>query len=96
MALSPDQLQAIDQHLRKANWLLNEDLITELTDHYVAGIEDHLTQGVSFESAVTAVHTGFGGRKGLLKMEEEYQKQKYRAVGRLEWQTIRLFVIGPR
>ncbi|GAB3897269.1 hypothetical protein GCM10028803_15580 [Larkinella knui] len=73
MALTPDQLTAIDRHLRKENWLLNEDLIAELTDHYANGIADQLATGVPFELAMSDIHKGFGGRKGLLKMEEDYQ-----------------------
>jgi hypothetical protein len=66
--LTPAQLTAIDQHLRKENWLLNEDLITELTDHYINGISDRLASGMAFDVALQEIHTGFGGRKGLLKM----------------------------
>lgn len=73
MNLTSDQLKAIDRHLRKENWLLNEDLIAELADHYVAGLEDRLAKGMTFDAALREMHTGFGGRKGLLKMEEEYQ-----------------------
>ncbi|WP_256366029.1 hypothetical protein [Spirosoma sp. KCTC 42546] len=40
--LTPIQLSAIDNHLRKENWLLNEDLITELTDHYINSIDEKL------------------------------------------------------
>ncbi|RCR70236.1 hypothetical protein [Larkinella punicea] len=72
MALTNEQLTAIDRHLRKENWLLNEDLIDELTDHYANGIEEQLTTGVPFELAMSDIHKGFGGRKGLLKMEEDY------------------------
>ncbi|WP_138990043.1 hypothetical protein [Larkinella sp. C7] len=72
MALTPDQLTAIDRHLRKENWLLNEDLIAELTDHYANGIAEQVANGIPFELALIDIHKGFGGRKGLLKMEEEY------------------------
>lgn len=94
--LTPAQLTAIDQHLRKENWLLNEDLISELTDHYVNGISDRLAQGLTFEVALREMHTAFGGRKGLLKMEEEYQIQNYRKLGLMEWQLIRSFMHGSR
>ncbi|ADB42467.1 hypothetical protein [Spirosoma linguale] len=94
--LTPTQLTAIDQHLRKENWLLNEDLLSELTDHYINGISDRLAQGMTFEMALRELHTGFGGRKGLLKMEEEYQVQNYQKLGQLEWQLIRSFMDGSR
>ena len=81
--LTPDQLTAIDRHLRKENWLLNEDLIAELTDHYVAGVENRLVQGIAFDVAIRETHTSFGGRKGLLKMEEDFQKNQARNSGRL-------------
>ncbi|MGM9507908.1 hypothetical protein ACS5NO_09280 [Larkinella sp. GY13] len=79
MALTPDQLTAIDRHLRKENWLLNEDLVAELTDHYANGIAEQLANGVPFELALIDIHKGFGGRKGLLKMEEEYLAEMFRA-----------------
>lgn len=72
--LTPAQLALIDKHLRSDNWLLNNDLIAELTDHYVDAISDKLTQGIPFEIAIQDVHHSFGGRKGLLRMEENYQK----------------------
>lgn len=75
MALTADQLLAIDRHLRKDNLLLNEALITELTDHYIAGLEDLMSTGTSFEKALAAIHTGFGGRKGLLALEEKSNEQ---------------------
>ncbi|GAB2526251.1 hypothetical protein [Spirosoma aerophilum] len=94
--LTPTQFTAIDQHLRKENWLLNEDLIAELTDHYINGISERLAQGMAFDLALREIHTGFGGRKGLLRMEEEYQVQSYRKLGQLEWQLIRSFMNGSR
>ncbi len=94
--LTPDQLNQIDQHLRKENWLLNEDFIAELTDHYAAGIDDRMAHGLSFSDALRAVHTDFGGRKALLKMEEEAQKQQGRKYHRQEWELIRSFTQGPR
>jgi hypothetical protein len=73
----PDQLAAIDRHLRKDNWLLNEALIAELTDHYANATAERMAQGLPFETALWDVHKGFGGRKGLLKMEEEYALSQY-------------------
>ncbi|WP_288429170.1 hypothetical protein [uncultured Spirosoma sp.] len=94
--LTPDQLNQINQHLRKENWLINEDLIAELTDHYAAGIDERMAHELSFTDALCAVHTDFGGRKGLLKMEEEAQKQQAKKYYRQEWELIRSFVQGPR
>ncbi|WP_461066887.1 hypothetical protein [Spirosoma horti] len=76
--LTSAQLSTIDQHLRKENWLLNEDLIAELTDHYIQGISERLDQGMEFSVALRDIHTGFGGRKGLLKMERHYNRVTYR------------------
>ncbi|NID12062.1 hypothetical protein [Fibrivirga algicola] len=72
--LTPAQLTLIDKHLRSDNWLLNNDLIAELTDHYVDAISDKLIQGIPFNLALLDVHRSFGGRKGLLNMEENYQQ----------------------
>lgn len=94
--LTPTQLSIIDQHLRKENWLLNEDLIAELTDHYIDGLTDRLEQGMELPVALRDIHTGFGGRKGLLQLEEEYQVQKARRFYTIEWQFVRSFVQGRR
>ena len=38
--LTTAQLKFIDKHLRSDNWLINNDLIAELTDHYVDAVTD--------------------------------------------------------
>jgi hypothetical protein len=96
MALSPDQLAAIDRHLRKENWLLNESLIAELTDHYANATADLLAQGISFELALVDVQKAFGGRKGLLKMEEEFGITQYRSTIRLTRQLFKSYFRLPR
>ncbi|MVM38855.1 hypothetical protein GO730_17070 [Spirosoma sp. HMF3257] len=90
------QLTAIDQHLRKENWLLNEDLITELTDHYINGIDERLAQGMAFDVAIREIHSGFGGRKGLLKMEEDYQLSQTKNNGRIIREKIALYFRKPQ
>ena len=94
--LTTDQLAAIDRHLRKDNWLLNEDLITELTDHYANAIADHLSRGITFETALNDVHKGFDGRKGLLKMEETYQTEKSKQLDVFAWREVRRMTEGDR
>ena len=94
--LTPEQKTAIDRHLRKENWLLNRDLIVELTDHYTEGVEERMANGTSFETAVREIHANFGGRKGLLHMEEEYQNQKYHQLELKEWRLVQSFMHGPR
>lgn len=94
--LTTDQLQAIDRHLRKENWLLNEELITELKDHYIAGIEERMAHGIPFDTAILEIYAGFGGRKGLLKMEEEYRKAQARNNGRIIRQRIASYFQLPR
>ena len=94
--LTPAQLQAIDQHLRKENWLLNEDLLTELTDHYVVGINERLTQGVTFNIALREIHRNFGGRQGLLKMEEEKSRNRSPIIARELRQLIGSYFQPPR
>jgi hypothetical protein len=94
--LTTNQLQAIDHHLRKENWLLNEELITELTDHYVAGIENRLTQGIEFDTALKAIHADFGGRKGLITMEEGFQISQTKLVMDLTKQQVFSFFRLPK
>ena len=38
--LTTAQLKLIDKHLHSDNWLTNNDLIAELTDHYVDAVTD--------------------------------------------------------
>lgn len=92
----PAQLAAIDRHLRKDNWLLNETLIAELTDHYANATAERMAQGIPFETALWDVHKGFGGRKGLLKMEEEYAVTQAKHTGRLNWQCFKMYFQRPR
>lgn len=91
MALSPDQLAAIDRHLRQENWLLNESLVAELTDHYATAIVESLAQGIPFDLAIVDVHKGFGGQKGLLKMEEEYALGQYQQSRKVFKQVFRSY-----
>ncbi|ARK10549.1 hypothetical protein A6C57_09545 [Fibrella sp. ES10-3-2-2] len=74
--LAPVRLTLIDQHLRRENWLRNDDLIAELTDHYADALSDKLAKGVPFELALEEVCHSFGGRIGLLTMEENYLKMR--------------------
>ncbi len=94
--LTTDQLTAIDRHLRKENWLLNEDLITELTDHYINGVSERMGKSTTFDAAIREVHRDFGGRKGLLEMEEDYQANLSRQLDTSIWREIRLFFEQPR
>lgn len=94
--LTTDQLSAIDRHLRKDNWLLNEDLIAELTDHYADAIADQSGCGVSFDTALNDVHKSFGGRKGLLKMEEDFVAQAYRAPMLAYFKNLKTFLYWPK
>ena len=70
--LTSTQIALIDKHLRSDNWLLNNGLITELTDHYQESIATYIAGGKTFDEALRAVHADFGGRKGLLAMEESF------------------------
>lgn len=96
MTLTTDQLTAIDRHLRKENWLLNEDLIAELADHYANGIEERMANGIPFDLALLDIHKGFGGRKGLLKMEEDYQIGQKQGNVRLFWSILIQYLKFPR
>ncbi|OIN60175.1 hypothetical protein [Arsenicibacter rosenii] len=94
--LTNDQLAAIDRHLRKDNWLLNEDLIAELTDHYANAITEAVANGQAFDSALANVHHSFGERKGLLSMEETYQTEKAKHLDTMVWREVRRMMQGDR
>ena len=76
--LTPDQLTAIDQHVRshlhKTHWLQQEDFIDEITDHYANGISERMSRGHSFDTALTSVYDSFGQSIGLKKLELTYWK----------------------
>ncbi|OIN60176.1 hypothetical protein [Arsenicibacter rosenii] len=93
--LTTDQLAAIDRHLRKDNWLLNEDLIAELTDHYANAITEAMEQGQSFDNALVGIHQSFGGRRGLLTMEDAFIKNSYTAAWLAVKQAARLLLLSP-
>ncbi|QMW03039.1 hypothetical protein [Spirosoma foliorum] len=76
--LTPAQQATLDYHLREANLLTNEELILELTDHYSTDLTERIAQGMTFETALTAIQTAFGGRKGLQKMERAYNRVTFR------------------
>lgn len=76
--LTPAQQATLDYHLRETIQLSNEDLILELIDHYTIALDDRLRQGMTFESALNDVQNGFGGRKGLQKMERQYNRVTYK------------------
>jgi hypothetical protein len=80
------QLQQIDKHLRSDNWLLNRAFIAEMADHYATAITDRMAAGEAFDAALRAVHTSFGGRRGLLAMEESFVAGQMRGAKREFWQ----------
>ena len=76
--LTPAQQSTLDYHLRETNLLTNEELILELTDHYTTALLDRMAEGMTFETALTATQKAFGGRKGLQKMERQYNRVTFR------------------
>ena len=87
--LTPNQLITIDNHLRRANRLTNEELIQELTDHYTAALSERMAQGMPFDTALADVEQAFGGRQGLQKMERGYNRITFRQYDSLWLQYIR-------
>ncbi|RIV27273.1 hypothetical protein DYU11_02880 [Fibrisoma montanum] len=78
MNLTQAQLQAIDYHLRYDNLLTNEELILELTDHYSASLDELLSTGLAFGTALATITAGFGGCNELQKMERQYNRITFR------------------
>ncbi|AUD07458.1 hypothetical protein [Spirosoma pollinicola] len=76
--LTPAQKATLDYHLRDTNLLTNEELILELTDHYTTALLERMTEGMTFETALTATQKAFGGSKGLQKMERQYNRVTFR------------------
>ena len=76
--LTSAQQASLDYHLRETNLLTNEELILELTDHYTTAHHERITQGMTFEKALIDIQQAFGGRKGLQKMERQYNKVTFR------------------
>ena len=94
--LTPTQQAALDYHLRRINRLTNEDLIQELTDHYTNAISERMAQGMSVETALIAIQQDFGGKKGLQKMERQYNQVTFRKYDALWMQYIRKQGQWPR
>lgn len=87
--LTSAQRATLDYHLRKTNLLTNEELIIELTDHYTTTLGDYLAQGLPFQAALTTVQGSFGGRKGLQKMERQYNRVTFRRYDALFMKYVR-------
>lgn len=78
------QVALIDKHLRSDNWLLDKAPIAELTAHYSESISAKMAhESKPFDEALRSVHTDFGGRPGLLLMEENYAKNQFNDARRL-------------
>ncbi len=87
--LTPDQLTAIDDHLRHTIRLTNEELIQELTDHYTTALSERVVQGIPFYTALADVEQAFGGQKGLQTMERGYNRITFQHYDSLWLQAIR-------
>ena len=96
MKLTNAQTALIDKHLRSDNWLLNKDLIAELTDHYQEAITTYMAGGKTFDEALRLVHTDFGGRKGLLAMEENFIAAQHKEAKRLLGSALATYLRWPR
>ncbi|MBO0937965.1 hypothetical protein J2I47_15520 [Fibrella sp. HMF5335] len=96
MPLNPTQIALIDKHLRSDNWLLNRVLIAELTDHYQEAIAMYMAESKTFDEALRAVHTDFGGRKGLLAMEENFELARHKDARRLLSDKLKSYLRWPR
>lgn len=78
----------IDEQLRQENLLTNEDLIAELTDHYSIALDEQLQNGTNALVALTAINADFGGRKGLQKLERQYNRVTFHRYEQFWWQSI--------
>ena len=90
------QAALIDKHLRSDNWLLNNDLIAELTDYYQESIATYIAGGKTFDEALRAVHADFGGRPGLLAMEESFVVAQQQDTVRLLKEALLSYFRWPR
>ncbi|MBO0930973.1 hypothetical protein [Fibrella aquatilis] len=96
MPLTSAQTALIDKHLRSDNWLQDKALIAELTDHYQEAISSYMAQGKPFDEALRLVHTDFGGRKGLLVMEENFVRNQQKDTVRLLKEGLLNYFRWPR
>ncbi|SOD89763.1 hypothetical protein [Spirosoma fluviale] len=87
--LTSAQQSTLDYHLRETNLLTNEELIQELTDHFTTALLDRMAQGMTFATALTATQEAFGGRKGLQKMERQYNRVTFRHYDERWYQAVR-------
>ena len=89
MNLTPDQLAAINRHLRKSG-IIYQEVYDELFDHYVNAIEGQLSSGISFDSAFGNIVRQFGGKPGLVTI----QRKRSKAAGRLYRRVLLDILLG--
>lgn len=71
--LTPPQLTAISQYLKKCG-ILYEEVYNELVDHFANAIEDEIANGLSFDEALINVGRQFGCRRGLAHIQAKLTK----------------------
>lgn len=91
MQLTPYQLGRIEQHLRFDNWLSNDGLLAELTDHYAEVIRAKMESGIPFDYALQLTTADFGGQRGLLAMERAVNAPVFRQSTACFWQVIQSY-----
>ncbi|AUD04696.1 hypothetical protein [Spirosoma pollinicola] len=62
--LTPTQLTAISQHLKKSG-IIYEEVHHELLDHFANAVDAQITNKITFENALLDVSRQFGGPVGL-------------------------------
>ncbi|MDJ1486419.1 hypothetical protein QNI16_38435 [Cytophagaceae bacterium YF14B1] len=84
MALTTEYIRKIQEHLSSFQ-LEEKEFLAEMTDHYISAIETQMNKEVSFEAALQLTDTEFGGRMGLIELEESYRQLMGKTVLGLYW-----------
>ena len=93
--LTPQQREAILAKLKSAG-IKYQEVYEELVDHYSSAIEVKIKEGSTFGQALEAVHTDFGGNKGVKHVQEQFWSQMVRFYRNLHWQNFRQHFQWPQ
>ena len=96
MKLTENQKENIRLHLVEWNELKDNELIDELTDHYITCIESKLDEGKAFEDAKKEIYMSFGGMWGIKKMEEKRQSDHNGRVYKIFKSTFLSYFSSPK
>jgi hypothetical protein len=90
------QHSQISTFLTQTCGLVETAFIQEMTDHFVASIEEKMAESLSFEKALKLTIEEFGGPKNLQKLEWNYRKVFLKSQIRYRWTLVKRQFAKPK